>query len=241
MSTAIACAAVLIAGACAGDAPRQSAGAAVPMPMSTAGMPAPLRDVASPDFASVPSTAPAAVPPSAAPNQAPIRFSEPPPERTGVAFEWKETDPSSAGTCKPGHYVGEYMCRLYIITMDGDGAFDVSGSVDMQLEQSSQGEFLRVQNGTFTSATLAAIPLEANIVGELDCSASKFEGRLENGTFSVALGLPVPFTQGTFSGPLTGSYAASTSTMSGTWNMTGELDGFPGSCMNGSWSAKWLE
>ena len=158
-----------------------------------------------------------------------------------MILDWKETDPNTKTPCKPGHYVGEYMCRLFIIRMDGDGAFDVSGTVDMQLEQSTQGELLRVQNGKFTSATLAAIPVAAEIVGELNCSASKFEGRLENGTFSVALGLDIPFTQGTFSGPLTGDYEAGPSALSGTWNMVGELDGFPGSCMNRSWSAKWLQ
>lgn len=178
-------------------------------------------------------------PPVAA--KAPVQFSEPPPEHTGVIFDWKETDPSSRRACKPGHYVGQYMCRLFIIATEGEGAFDVSGTVDLQLEQSTQGELLRVQNGKFTSATLAAIPVAADIVGELDCSAARFEGRLENGTFSVALGLPVPFTGGTFSGPLVADYDVDAAALSGRWDMTGELDGFPGSCMNGSWSAKWLE
>lgn len=158
-----------------------------------------------------------------------------------MIFDWKETDPSSRRACRPGHYVGQYMCRLFIIATEGEGAFDVSGTVDLQLEQSTQGELLRVQNGKFTSATLAAIPVAADIVGELDCSAARFEGRLENGTFSVALGLPVPFTEGTFSGPLVADYDVSAAALSGRWDMTGELDGFPGSCMNGSWSAKWTD
>jgi hypothetical protein len=159
---------------------------------------------------------------------------------TGVIFDWPETDPSTSVSCKAGHYVGQYSCRLYIIQTSGPGAFDISGSVDMQLEQTADGELLKIENGTFSSDTLAAIPVHADIVGQLDCATSKFDGMLENGTFSVALDLPVPFTQGTFEGPLSADYDKSAAQMAnGAWNMTGELDLFPGSCMNGTWSAQW--
>jgi hypothetical protein len=160
---------------------------------------------------------------------------------TGVLFEWPETEPGAAGECKPGHYVGEYSCRLYIVATDGPGAFDVSGTIDMQLEQTSDGELLKIANGVFSSDTLAAIPMHADIVGELHCSTSAFEGRLENGTFSVALDLPVPFTEGTFEGPLNADYDKSAAQLTnGEWNMTGELDLVPGSCMDGTWSAQWV-
>jgi hypothetical protein len=129
---------------------------------------------------------------------------------------------------------------LYIVATNGPGAFDVSGTVDMQLEQSADGELLRIANGKFSSDTLAAIPVNADIVGELHCSTSEFDGQLENGTFSVALDLPVPFTQGTFSGPLSADYDKSAAQMdNGKWNMMGELDLVPGSCMDGTWSAQW--
>lgn len=164
-----------------------------------------------------------------------------PPQKTGVVFEWPETDPSVPSNCKAGHYIGEYACRLYLITTEGEGAFDISGSIDMQLEQTADGELLRIADGHFASATLVAIPVFADIVGELHCSSSRFEGRLENGTFSVALGLPVPFTEGTFSGDLNADYNQQTATLeNGSWNMQGELDLFPGSCMDGSWSAHWV-
>lgn len=164
-----------------------------------------------------------------------------PNEMTGVTFDWPETEPSTGGAgCKPGHYVGEYACRLYIIDTSGEGAFDVSGTIDMQLEQTPDGEFLRIADGHFASATLAAIPMTADIVGELDCSSARFEGRLENGLFSVALGLPIPFTVGTFSGPLSSDYDRDAAALDGAWEMMGELDGFPGTCMGGSWSAHWV-
>jgi hypothetical protein len=167
---------------------------------------------------------------------------EPAPQKTGVTFDWPETAPGTAPPCKAGHYVGDYSCRLYIINTMGNGAFDVSGTIDMQLEQSAGGELLRVANGKFSGNSLAVIPLAADIVGELDCSAAKFTGRLDNGTFSVALGLGVPFTQGTFSGPLNSDYEPATAKLvNGLWNMMGELDGFPGTCMNGSWSAHYVE
>jgi hypothetical protein len=158
-----------------------------------------------------------------------------------VVFDWPETIAGSGGGCKPGHYVGEFACRLYIIRTDGEGAFDLSGTIDMQLEQTMDGERLRIANGKFASVAAAAIPVSADIVGELRCSTATLEGSLENGSFSVALGLGIPFTDGTFSGPLESPYDKSTATLGpGQWNMTGELDGFPGSCMNGTWSAHWV-
>lgn len=173
---------------------------------------------------------------------APQDWQDSPPPPTGVVFEWPETDPAAAsGACKPGHYVGEFSCRLYIIATEGNGAFDLSGTVDMQLEQTADGELLRIANGHFESTAAAAIPASGDIVGELRCSTSRFEARLENGRFSVALGLPVPFTEGTFWGPLTADYDKPRSAMiNGDWDMQGELDGFPGSCMDGTWSAEWV-
>lgn len=177
------------------------------------------------------------------PADAPAQPATPPDtsEMTGVMFSWEETDPRKKVACKAGHYVGTYMCRLFIVVTEGEGAFDVSGTVDLVLEQSANGELFRVQNGKFNSATLAAIPVRADVLGELDCSAGKFDGRLERGVFSVALDLGIPFTEGMFSGPLTADYDQTTAALTGTWNMQGELDGFPGSCMNGSWSAAWQE
>jgi hypothetical protein len=176
----------------------------------------------------------------AADNTPAVDPAEQPPERTGVVFEWPETDPAAGGACKPGHYVGEFSCRLHIIATDGPGAFDLSGVIDMQLEQSADGELLRIRDGKFLSTAAAAIPVSADIVGELQCSRARFEGRLENGIFSVALGLPIPFTEGTFSGPLESDYDRDTAAMTGLWNMVGELDGFPGSCMDGTWSVHWI-
>jgi hypothetical protein len=176
-----------------------------------------------------------------APNAGSSALDAAPNEMTGVTFDWPETEPSSGGAgCKPGRYVGEYACRLYIIDTSGEGAFDVSGTIDMQLEQTPDGELLRIADGHFASATLAAIPMTADIVGELDCSSARFEGRLENGLFSVALGLPIPFTVGTFSGPLSSDYDRDAAALDGAWDMMGELDGFPGTCMGGSWSARWV-
>jgi hypothetical protein len=182
--------------------------------------------------------APASAPVAATPA---IDAAPSPPEKTGVIFDWPETDPSASRNCMPGRYVGEFSCRLFIVVSDGDGAFDVSGTIDMQLEQTADGELLRIAGGRFESATLAAIPMSADVVGELDCSTSRFEGRLENGVFSVALGLPIPFTEGTFSGPLGSEYDPATATLTGTWDMMGELDGIPGTCMNGNWSAQRVQ
>lgn len=160
---------------------------------------------------------------------------EPP---TGVTFEWPETDPTNAVSCEPGRYVGMYSCALHIINMDGDAAFMLMGTVDMLLEESMDGEILRIADGKFFSASAGAIPAWGDIVGELDCSSGRFDGRLENGRFSVALGLPIPFTEGTFEGDLSADYNGDSMTLEdGLWDMAGQLDGFPGYCMGGTWSA----
>jgi hypothetical protein len=159
---------------------------------------------------------------------------EPP---TGVVFDWPETDPDDVVECEPGHYVGMFSCPLYIVTQDGMPAFELTGTVDMQLEQTMDGELLRIADGTFVSAAAVAIPAWGDIVGELDCSRGRFEGRIENGRFSVALGIPIPFTEGVFEGELSADYDARQAAMhDGVWDMVGNLDGFPGSCA-GSWSA----
>ena len=202
----------------AADAMQGAAGVNAPVAIGAAGGPAP---AAAPPIMLMPSA-----------DNAP----------TGVMFDWPETDPNKRGAaCKPGRYVGDYACRLFIVVNTGNGAFDVAGTIDMRLEQTSDGELLRIADGKFASDTLAAIPMHADIVGELRCSSSRFEVRLENGTFSVALGLPIPFTEGTFAGPLNADYDHTAAQMvDGDWNMQGELDLVPGSCMNGTWSARWV-
>jgi len=131
-----------------------------------------------------------------------------------------------------------FSCGPRIVTADGEPAFELSGTVDMHLEQTADGEILRIADGTFASARAVAIPAWADVVGELDCSTGRFAGRLENGQFSVALGLPIPFTQGTFMGDLSADYDPALQALDdGDWNMVGQLDGFPGSCMDGTWNA----
>ena len=159
---------------------------------------------------------------------------EPPP---GVEFQWAERDPSQRVECEPGHYVGTFSCDLFIVTNDGMPAFELNGTIDMQLEQTMDGELLRIADGTFVSAAAVAIPAWGDIVGELDCSRGRFDGQIQNGRFSVALGLPIPFTEGIFEGDLSADYDAATASMNdGVWDMIGNLDGFPGSCA-GTWSA----
>ena len=164
---------------------------------------------------------------------------EPP---TGVLFDWPETDPAEQRDCRPGHYRGMFSCELRIVANDGPEAFELSGTVEMRLEQSQAGELLRIAAGQFFSAAAVAIPAWGDVVGELDCATGRFDGRIENGVFSVALGLPIPFTMGVFSGALAADYDHDGAALvDGDWNMTGNLDGFPGSCTNGTWSARRID
>jgi hypothetical protein len=194
-------------------------GAVVPVAAAAAGSAAPPAAEAEPR-ATDPGGAPQAEPP------------------TGVSFDWPETDPGTAVQCMPGHYLGAFSCELRIIAEGGPAAFPLMGTIDLELRETADGELLRIANGTFVSAAAVAIPAWGDVVGELDCSTGRFEGELQNGKFSVALGIPVPFTEGTFMGPLSADYDAQTAELRGDWNMIGELDGFPGSCTGGTWSVQ---
>lgn len=48
--------------------------------------------------------------------------------RTGVFFDWPETDPDDVVECEPGRYVGMFSCPLYIVTQDG--VWDMVGNLD---------------------------------------------------------------------------------------------------------------
>jgi hypothetical protein len=61
-------------------------------------------------------------------------------------------------------------------TNDGMPAFELTGTIDMQLEQTMHREILRIADGTFVSAAAVAIPawgdIEDDVVGLSDLRVS---------------------------------------------------------------------
>lgn len=144
-------------------------------------------------------------------------------------FSWPEANPDggAAMLCKPGHYTGMYDCDVnwapFVMNLH------LNGPVDLQLNQSQNGEFLTVSGGSLKSAA-GVYSLDAKIEGQLDCQTGAFTANLVNGGISIP---PFP-PGGTFSGAMMGSYDPSAMQMNGKWNLLG-IDTFMGATCDGPW------
>jgi hypothetical protein len=148
-----------------------------------------------------------------------------------VGFDWPEGD-ASKNPCKPGVYQGNFACT-YSPGDAGMGLFPVSGPISLKLVQSQQGEFLEVREGLLDGTANLFFVFRANISGKLDCKTSRFDGKLENGTYSGFL-----IINGTFQGPLSSDYDRIASQFSnGVWSLAVDMGN--GGC-NGTWSAAYM-
>ena len=157
-------------------------------------------------------------------------------------FAWPEGNPDG-GTqqlCKPGHYVGTYMCAVQpppaYKSFFGDAGigYTVTGSVELVLNQGQSGEFLSVSGGTLKSTASAIFALTADVLGQLNCQTGVFSGQLVNGEVSIP---PFP-PGGTFTGTMDGSFGAGASELEGTWHLVGG-DTFQGTSCSGPWNATY--
>jgi hypothetical protein len=136
---------------------------------------------------------------------------------------------NAPGGCKAGHYTGSFN-GIYssFITFIGI-PLDVSGTVDLDVDMSSNGEFYTISNGHVSGvATLidggtgGGIPYWCDVVGTLNCKTKKVDnGAIKNCGYCVGiaddagncLGL-----EGNFEGPVTADYDSSIhSFINGTW------------------------
>jgi hypothetical protein len=158
-----------------------------------------------------------------------------PGQRDPSAFAWPEANPDggSARLCKPGHYVGTYKCTVTGPPGAPAVALELTGPVDLRLEQAQEGEFLVVNGGTLTTSA-GLLQLVAGLTGKLDCQTGRFEGALENGELSIP---PFP-PGGTVGGTLEGAFVPATSAMDGTWDLEAGT-AFPGYGCEGPWTITW--
>jgi hypothetical protein len=154
--------------------------------------------------------------------------------RDDVDFYWLKTEPSQ-GECKPGRYEGSFECTTN--GPMGPGIMPeilVTGPVVMTLEESSNGEFLEIVDGSLEGvAQDFAVPFTSKLEGRLDCTTNKFEAHAVDGSY-ILFGLP-----GKFHGDLTGDYNRLTSHLAGEWSLGDDAN------MNllciGPWTADFVE
>jgi hypothetical protein len=164
--------------------------------------------------------------------------------RADIVFDWPRTEPSS-GSCEPGNYdgtfVGLYASGLTFVNAPipvfalGTG---LTPGLNFTLEQTADGETLRIANGKMTGTADGLFPFNGTITGTLNCTTNRFDAELD-GYYSLGLDGIGKFH---FKGPLLATYDPATHTMSnGTWKVV-EYDPkpvLPGAGGEGTWSAGW--
>jgi hypothetical protein len=107
----------------------------------------------------------------------------------------------------------------------------VEGPISFVLKPSVDGEFLVIEKGRMDAVAVGFVPFGADLDGKLDCATSVFSADAINGVYG-----PVP--PGVFFGVLQGKLDRLTSTLAGTWTLTGGSKEAPQliSC-SGAWSA----
>jgi hypothetical protein len=159
--------------------------------------------------------------------------------RDPTAFVWPESSPDGGqlSLCKAGHYVGTYKCAVKFPPPFGGpgdaGAYEISGPVDFELQESQEGEFLVVNGGTLSSGA-GFYAFGATVLGKLDCVTGTFQGELKDGTVAIP---PFP-PGGTFTGDLASTFDSGASKLTGTWNLIGGPE-FSGTSCHGPWNATW--
>jgi hypothetical protein len=160
-----------------------------------------------------------------------------------VRFVWEETSPQ-LGTCKPGDYEGTFEGRYSSGSFFGIPLMEtsVSGTISLRLEAAASGEFLEIRDGRLEGVAdtgLGDVPFGADLVGELDCSASRLvDSFLRNGSYTVPLGSPT-----FFEGPFLADYdRLAHQFVNGTWEVSEATPENPNNAYggNGSWGAQWV-
>jgi hypothetical protein len=154
------------------------------------------------------------------------------PAHDPTLFDWPEGNPDAGpGTsCQAGHYVGTYACNVKYADA---GVYQLTGPVDLRLDESQNGEFLSVSGGTLKS-TAGILALDATLVGKLNCQTGEFSGTLQNGTLSIP---PFP-PGGTFAGNLSAQFSSDGPRLVGSWTLIGE-GVFAGYSCTSPWTAVW--
>jgi hypothetical protein len=140
-----------------------------------------------------------------------------------------------ATDCKGGHYSGTFTGTYtsYLTSLFGLGGFplDVTGNVELDLQETTtttHGEIssstFNIANGTIEGFANMVFPYHCDMVGSLNCNTKKLEnGGLRNCWYCVGLFVSTDGgncgTYGHFAGPLNADYDGKTySFINGSWN-----------------------
>ncbi len=153
---------------------------------------------------------------------------DPSANRGTALFEWERTRPEG-GDCTAGVYRGDFTCEIDT----SGGLFPpgvVTGPIEFTLEESANGEFLVLSEGTLVGLTTFGLNFSCNLEGTLDCSTNLFHAEAVDGVYGVP-----PF-GGTFGGTLDAQLNRVTQTLNGEWALAehGAYASIP--CI-GPWSA----
>lgn len=159
------------------------------------------------------------------------------PPDPNIHFDWDETAPG-AKQCDPGHYVGDFTCKLVFDNMDL-GTATITGPVELTLAKSQNGEFLEITDAHIEGYALLILNFRAELMGRLDCSTRALDANAING--AVGLGdadlLPVLG----FEGQLHGMLDDTGQMLTGDWSFpVTTQDGRLGVC-TGPWTATRME
>jgi hypothetical protein len=112
--------------------------------------------------------------------------------KSSVVFKWQETMPGS-GTCKPGHYFGDFTGFYNSTAMGREEAtmspigIPLLGTVDFDLRQIGNGEFFEIKDGAMEGYALVVFPFVGDIEGTINCAGDDptIEAALTNGIYAV--------------------------------------------------------
>jgi hypothetical protein len=152
-----------------------------------------------------------------------------------VTFEFPETAPGDR-PCKAGRYTGMFDGFYAPGVAVWPSPIPVFGDIQIVLEETQDGEFLAIGDGTLEGVALGLFPFQARISGRVNCSAGLLEdGFLNDGVYIVGV---LPYT---FSGPFTADFDPLTNSfVDGRW-IVGEPDWATRTYGGeGTWQASWV-
>jgi hypothetical protein len=172
-------------------------------------------------------------------DDAPARVTLPDVDLPDVPMTYQAYDGALAnapGGCKAGHYAGGFSGTYSsFITVLGI-PLNVSGTVSLDVSQSSNGEFFTISNGHVSGVANGndaggGIPYWCDVVGTLNCKTKRVEhGGLRNCAYCIGIADIDAGTclgiEGKFEGPATADYDSSIHAfVNGTWAASEVVDG----------------
>jgi hypothetical protein len=171
----------------------------------------------------------------------PATSSDPAANRSANRFAWQST-PSALGSCKDGHYIGNFMGTYrssvvfgFPVTVAGEPGADGAPGLEFWLEKTpGSGEVFSVNGGKLRGTANGEYPFTGDLTGTLDCATKKYVGKIENGQYMVGAAMY------SFIGDVTADYDKVQNVfINGKWILTEPATGNPFIGGELDWTADW--